>query len=124
MAGPAPKSIYPCAMANESSGSQWYTVRCLFGSARGEGFSYEERMTLWYTESFDNAISLAETEAATYAARAKVEYLDLAQVCLLPGHPTSGAEVFSLIRDSELSADDYLDAFFDTGTERQSSWTG
>ncbi len=111
-------------MPQESPASQWYTVRCLFGSARREGFSYEERMTLWYTDSFDNAIALAEKEAATYAASAKVDYLDLAQVCLLPGHPTSGAEVFSLVRDSELGADDYLDNFFDTGTERQSSWTG
>jgi len=111
-------------MPNESSGTQWYTVRCLFGSARGEGFSYEERMTLWCTDSFDNAISLAEKEAATYAASAKIDYLDLAQVCLLPGHPTSGAEVFSLVRDSDLGSDEYLDSFFDTGSERQSSWTG
>jgi hypothetical protein len=111
-------------MPNESSGPQWYTVRCLFGSTRGEGFAYEERITLWCTDSFDNAISLAETDAATYAAASKVDYLDLAQVCLLSGHPTSGAEVFSLVRDSELAADDYLDSFFDTGTERQSSWTG
>ena len=37
---------------------------------------------------------------------------------------TSGAEVFSLARDSELASDEYLDSFFDTGTERQSSWTG
>jgi len=111
-------------MPQESSGPQWYTVRCLFGSARGEGFTYEERMTLWYTDSFDDAISLAEKEAATYAAAAKVDYLDLAQVCLLPGHPTSGAEVFSLVRDSELATDDYLDSFFDTGTERQSSLNG
>jgi hypothetical protein len=111
-------------MPNESSGPQWYTVRCLFGAAQGEGFSYEERMTLWCTDSFDNAISLAETDAATYAAASKVDYLDLAQVCLLPGHPTSGAEVFSLVRESELAADEYLDSFFDTGTERQSSWTG
>jgi hypothetical protein len=111
-------------MPNESSGTQWYSVRCLFGSVRGEGFSYEERMTLWCTDSFDNAISLAEKEATTYAASAKVDYLDLAQVCLLPGHPTSGAEIFSLVRDSDLAADEYLDSFFDTGSERQSSWTG
>ena len=63
-------------------------------------------------------------EAATYATANGVEYLNLAQVCLLPGHPTSGAEVFSLIRDSELPTDQYLDAFFDTGSERQSSWDG
>ena len=70
-------------------------MRCLFGSARGDGFTYEERMTLWYTDSFDDAISLAEKEAKTYAAAAKIDYLDLAQVCLLPGHPTSGAEAVS-----------------------------
>jgi hypothetical protein len=111
-------------MPKESSGPQWYTVRCLYGSERDNGFVYEERLTLWCTDSFENAISLAETEAATYAAANKVEYLDLAQVCLLPGHPTSGAEVFSLVRDSELTSDEYLDSFFDTGTERQSAWNG
>jgi hypothetical protein len=111
-------------MANDSTALQWYTVRCLFGAERGDGFVYEERLTLWATDSFDNAIALAEKEAATYAAASEVEYLDLAQVCKLPGHPTSGAEVFSLVRDSQLASDDYLDAFFDTGTERQSSWNG
>jgi hypothetical protein len=109
-------------MASQSSGTQWYTVRCLFGTEREKGFVYEERLTLWCTDSFDNAIELAEKEAAVYAAASQLEYLDLAQVCKLPGHPTSGAEVFSLVRDSTLSSDDYLDAFFDTGTERQSAW--
>jgi hypothetical protein len=111
-------------MTNQSAAPQWYTVRCLFGSARDRGFVYEERLTLWCTDSFDNAISLAEKEAAHYAATHDVEYLDLAQVFLLPGHPTSGAEVFSLVRDSELASDEYLDSFFDTGTERQSSSGG
>jgi hypothetical protein len=117
-------SIYPCEMPKDSSGPQWFTVRCLFGAARDKGFVYEERMTLWFADSFDNAISFAEKEAAVYAKANKLEYLDLAQVCLLPGHPTSGAEVFSLVRDSELGTDEYLDSFFDTGTERQSSWNG
>jgi len=31
----------------------------------------------------------------------------------------TGAEVFSLLRESDLEPDAYLDAFFDTGTERQ-----
>jgi len=110
-------------MVNESTRPKWYTVRCLFGAPRDQGFVYEERMTLWCTDSFDNAIALAEKEAATYATASKVEYLELAQVCLLPGHPTSGAEVFSLQRDSDLASDEYLDSFFDTGTERQSSWS-
>lgn len=33
--------------------------------------------------------------------------------------PRDGAEVFSLMRDSDLEPDDYLDAFFSTGNERQ-----
>src|ERR1700722_1940877 len=111
-------------MSNASSAPQWYTVRCLFGASANQGFVYEERITLWCTDSFDNAITLAEKDASTYAAAHKVEYLNLAQVCLLPGHPTSGAEVFSLVRDSELASDEYLDTFFDTGTERQSAWNG
>jgi len=111
-------------MPDESSGPTWYTVRCLFGTEGERGFVYEERITLWCTDSFDNAIALAETDAATYGATNAVDYLGLAQVCLLPGHPTSGAEVFSLTRDSELAADEYLDTFFDTGTERQSSSSG
>jgi hypothetical protein len=109
-------------MAKQSAAMQWYTVRCLYGAPRDKGFVYEERMTLWFTDSFDNAISFAESEAAVYAKANNLEYLDLAQVCLLPGHPTSGAEVFSLVRDSDLASDDYLDTFFDTGTERQSAW--
>jgi hypothetical protein len=36
-------------------------------------------------------------------------------------HPAHGAEVFSLMRDSELAPDDYIDRFFDTGQERQAS---
>jgi hypothetical protein len=109
-------------MAKQSAAMEWYTVRCLYGAPRDKGFVYEERMTLWCTDSFDNAISFAESEAAVYAKANNLEYLDLAQVCLLPGHPTSGAEVFSLVRDSDLASDDYLDTFFDTGTERQSAW--
>jgi hypothetical protein len=111
-------------MPSDSTRPEWYTVRCLYGAEREGGFVYEERLTLWCTDSFDNDIALAEKDAATYAASNDLEYLDLAQVCLLPGHPTSGAEVFSLVRDSDLASDEYLDTFFDTGTERQSSWNG
>jgi hypothetical protein len=39
----------------------------------------------------------------------------------MPDEPGQGAEIFSLLRDSELEPDEYLDAFFDTGTEREAS---
>ena len=35
-----------------------------------------------------------------------------------PGH---GCEVFCLERESDLEPDEYLDAFFDTGGEREAS---
>jgi len=34
----------------------------------------------------------------------------------LPGH---GVEVFSLLRESDLPPEPYIDSFFDTGTERE-----
>lgn len=104
----------------------WFGVRCLFrltGFARTEGGDphvYEERVTLWQAASLDEAIALAETEAADYAdAASGNEYLGLAQANALLDEPIHGAEVFSLLRESPLRPDAYLDAFFDTGTERQ-----
>ena len=35
-----------------------------------------------------------------------------------------GAEVFSLMRDSDLTPHEYLDHFFDTGDERQGPLEG
>ncbi len=97
----------------------WYGVRCVF---EWEAGLYEERLTLWNTESLDAAIELAEQEAASYVEdTTSFRYLRLAQAYHIgddcPGH---GDEVYSLLRDSALGPDDYLSAFFDTGTERQS----
>jgi hypothetical protein len=46
-------------------------------------------------------------------------YLGIAQSYRLADAPADGAEVFSLMRSSTLEPGEYLDAFFDTGTERQ-----
>ena len=101
--------------------SQWYGVRCIFGfeSPSGTGQTYEERVTLWQATSEDQAIALAETEAATYAADGDASYLGFAQSYRLATDPGQGAEVFSLMRDSQLPPDEYLDSYFDVGTERQ-----
>ena len=61
---------------------------------------------------------MAESEAADYAA-GDCEYLGLAQAFELDREPGQGAEVFSLMRDSPLDPEDYLDRHFDTGQERQ-----
>jgi hypothetical protein len=103
-----------------SVNSPWYTVRCVFRSRSDHGFAYEERLTLWLADSIDQAIILAEGEAAEYARVVEDEYVGLAQAYWLPEPPASGAEVFSLIRDSELASEEYLNRYFDTGREHQS----
>ncbi|WP_138761098.1 hypothetical protein [Modestobacter altitudinis] len=103
-------------------GSSWYGVRCLFqhGPGDGDSIAYEERITIWWAGWFDEAIELAEAEAAEYAADIEgVSDLGLVQAYVLPEPPGQGVEVFSLIRDSGLTADDYIDQFFDTGGERR-----
>jgi hypothetical protein len=103
---------------------EWYSVRCFFRFDRDTDSTkrntYEERITIWRAASFAEAIELAEREADEYARFHKGEYTGLAQAYELPEvHLTSGAEVFSLLRESDLSPRKYLDRFFDTGDERQ-----
>ena len=103
----------------------WFAVRCLFekGWLPGdeEESVYEERITLWRAASVEEAVARAEAEAQTYAAAIPEEpdrYLGLAQAFALGDGPRDGVEVFSLLRASRLPAEEYLDAFFDTGSER------
>jgi hypothetical protein len=101
----------------------WYGVRCIFKGH--DDSAYEERVTLWRAESFEHAIERAEAEAVAYAANVDFEYLGLAQAFDTKAvRITNGAEVFSLIRNSSLQPRDYLDRFFDTGTERQGTSVG
>lgn len=96
----------------------WFGVRCVFRWSRPP--TYEERITLWRAGSLDDAIARAEQEAAGYAERLGSEYLEIAQAYWIGAErPDEGSEVFSLMRDSDLEPDDYLDAFYDTGNERQ-----
>lgn len=108
--------------ANEESEAAggWFGVRCVFRWSSPS--TYEERITLWEAGSLDDAIAKAEAEARTYASRLDSEYLDIAQAYWIgTDRPAEGSEVFSLMRDSTLDSDEYLDAFYDTGRERQRS---
>jgi hypothetical protein len=80
---------------------------------------YKERLTLWQTRSHTEAIEMAEAEAREHADAIESEYVGLAQSFWLFSPPTNGAEVFSLIRGSNLNPTDYLNRFFDTGREMQ-----
>jgi hypothetical protein len=106
---------------DRSARSGWIAVRCLFDLDPG-GRSprrYEERITLWQAADLDAAIALAEAEAAVYAQDLGLAYAGLAQAYDLVDEPGHGAEVFSLIRDSDLAPEEYLDRFFATGDEHE-----
>ena len=103
----------------------WYAVRCIFAVGwppEAAGKTYEERITLWQARSIDEAIERAETEASEYASEIEESpshYLGMAQAFQLVEPPADGAEVFSLLRDSQLGPDEYLTTYFDTGDEHQ-----
>ncbi len=105
----------------------WYSVRCVFAVGwppEAAGKTYEERITIWLARSAEEAIARAEVEAEHYAQQiteAPSTYLGLAQCYRLSDTIADGAEVFSLMRDSQLGYADYLGAFFDVGSERQTS---
>ncbi len=94
---------------------EWFAVRHVIANEA----AFEERITLWRTASAEDAIARAEREAAEYTNTVGGRALDLFQSYWLPEEPADGAEVFSLIRDSELAPDAYLNTFFDTGAEYQ-----
>ncbi len=84
-------------------------------------FLYEERITAWNTDSLDNAINLAETEAKAYAEKNGFHALNLFQGYWLfdeVDRIPQGNEMFSLLRESDLEPEVYLDTFFDTGSEK------
>jgi hypothetical protein len=91
-------------------------------TAAGPGVAgtYEERITVWRATDLDAAISPAGNDAGEYAAdAADARYLGLAQAYAIADEPSQGVEVYSLMRDSQLPPAAYLDAFFDTGAERE-----
>ncbi|MBM0257324.1 hypothetical protein [Micromonospora sp. 4G55] len=104
---------------DENADGQWYAVRCVFHDDAGEPTVYEERITIWRAGSFDEAIALAEADAAGYTDGISFTYSGLAQAFRLFDEPGHGAEVYSLMRDSDLPPGEYLARFFDTGDERQ-----
>ncbi len=100
--------------------SGWYGVRCVFevGDAGAAHRTYEERVTIWQARDEDAAIALAAREAEEYASNIDVAYLGLAQSYAMADDLGQGAEVFSLMRDSDAPPDEYVRSHFVTGNER------
>jgi hypothetical protein len=125
VAGPLDSGPDTILVVTNGPESGWYAVRCVFSvesPPRIGGQIYEERVTLWQASTADEAIERAETEARQYAAAIEDSpsmYLGVAQSFRLFDSPGDGAEVFSLMRTSDLGPSAYLDAYFDSGTEHQ-----
>ncbi|NNG38372.1 hypothetical protein HJ588_03660 [Flexivirga sp. ID2601S] len=109
--------------------ARWFAVRTVIRMSQtgppttaplGPGGSdFEERITLWQAADAATAIARAEADAVGYARIVDGEYVGFSQSYELADAAGDGAEVFSLIRRSELSTDGYLDRHFDTGREFQ-----
>jgi hypothetical protein len=83
---------------------------------------YEERVVVFLAEDFGNALAKAEVEAARYAAQFEdVEDLGYFTVYDMTEESIrDGTEVFSLMRDSQMPPQDFLDRYHDRQSERAS----
>lgn len=79
---------------------------------------YEERITYWKTSSMDDAHNKAAEDARRYAANVGGVALDFTECYGMDEEPTEdGVEVYSNIRQSDLSPREYIERFYDTGNE-------
>ncbi|MEO8036900.1 MAG: DUF4288 domain-containing protein [Acidobacteriota bacterium] len=98
----------------------WFSARTVYEHDKpGDGL-FEERIVLFRAGDFDEAFARAEEEAEKYAREATCSYTGYISIYEIPDETiTDGVEVFSLMRDSDYPADEYIEQFFDTGRERQ-----
>ena len=103
--------------------SSWYGAKCIFehkGLAQADNKTiYEERIVLIRAVGFDDAIRLGEAEAESYAAETDgVRYVGFINVFQIFDHEMKeGAEVYSIMRESGLPVREFLDHYYDDGTE-------
>ena len=108
----------------------WYAARCVFrhGALRPNArrkHVYEERIVLLRAVSDTDALKLAEHEAREYASGDPgISYLDYVETYhLFETSIRSGAEVFSLLRSSNLSGPSFLSRYYADGSEHRREWT-
>lgn len=96
----------------------WYGVRSIYLHA--ELGAFEERVTIWLASTSEEAIGLAEADSSEYCDGLDgVSYVGFSESFKMYDAPENGAEVFSLMRQSSLSAEAYITRFYDTGGERR-----
>jgi hypothetical protein len=103
-----------------ADGKLWFSARTVYEHDKpGDGL-FEERIVLLRAGDFEEALERAEAEALRYGEQVGGTYTGYASVFEIAEEQLAdGSEVFSLMRDSDLEADDYIDHFFATGDERQ-----
>jgi hypothetical protein len=103
-----------CAMTDEP----WYGVRLVYRVTFASRHAYEERVLIVRAEDFDSAIARAEQISRDDYEDESIIYTKYAIAFHIFDENGDGIEVFSLIRESDLDVDDYLNRFHDTGKER------
>ena len=101
----------------------WFAVRCLFSHPTRKHFSeeqlFEERITLWRADSWDEAFTAAEAEAANYANSANCIFVRaLDGFHLFDSTVGEASEVWSVMRGSNMDADTYILTFCKTARDR------
>ncbi|MFH1302785.1 MAG: hypothetical protein ABIK07_17115 [Planctomycetota bacterium] len=98
---------------------RWYAVRSIWRhvapASSQKKYTYEERIVLFLAIDEDDAIAKAEGEAKSYDGECTGYFMCYE---MDDGPLGTGHELFSLMRDSDLSPDEYLNNFHDTGNER------
>ncbi len=94
------------------------------GLARTVGTTiYEERIIVLRAVSLEEAIEKGEAEARKYISGSGIRCTGFIDVFHLFGPKLrDGTEVYSLMRESALPIDTYLNQFYDDGNERSQRW--
>lgn len=102
----------------------WYSAKTVYRHQLVQGGKtkavFEERVVLFHAANFEDAIAKAETEAKAYCSDVEnVVYLGFVSVYYLPEETVEdGTEIYSSMRDSDLSEKEYLARFHNDGHER------
>ena len=111
----------------------WYAAMCIFEhedvppletlAATETATVYEERIVLLRANSFDAAIIAGEADAEDYAKQTGSRYVGYIMTYHLFNEVIGeGTEVYSLMRSSSLSVDEFLNHYYDDGTEHSQHW--
>ncbi|MFB7512697.1 hypothetical protein [Streptomyces sp. NPDC056144] len=96
----------------------WFGARTFYRWLTWENQPYEERVVLFRARSLDEAMELAEREAADYAGEGDLEVLDMVQAYRISDGDEElrlGTEVFSKLHALDLPANVFLDRY-DSGS--------